>query len=154
MVSHRALAKEDVEHPRFENRMSVLAELTRRLDWLSAESTEQQLLVDISDGFDVLIMGADKWHQIQDPVWYDDDPVARDQAVASLPELAIAPRPPLEVPDEHLLLVDKEHHDTSSTNARAGDLSVMVPEARAFAEETGAWIDRPRYERWWNSQFG
>lgn len=153
-VSHRALAKEDVEHPRFENRMSVLTQLSRRLGWLSVASTEDQLLVDIASGFDVLIMGADKWHQIQDPVWYQDDLAARDQAIAALPELAIAPRPPLEVPAEHRLMVAEDHHETSSTRARDGDLSVMVPEARAFAEETGAWIDPARYERWWNSQFG
>lgn len=147
-VSHRALAKEHVEHPRFEHRMAVLHAVAATVGWLEVAVTEHQLLADIAEDFDLLVMGADKWHQINDPVWYDDDLFRRDAAIARLPELAIAPRPPLEVPTRFELDVHDDHATTSSTHARAGALELMLPEASAFARESGAWIDPERYERW------
>jgi hypothetical protein len=147
-ISRRALGKEEVAHPRLHHRLSVLADVVDDIDWLQMQETEDQLLVDIASGFDVLIMGADKWHQINDPIWYDGDPGQRDQALDALPELAIAPRPPLAVPARHRLDIDPRHAETSSTRARAGARNLMATEAQLFALETGAWIDESRYE-WW-----
>ncbi|MEZ5339992.1 MAG: hypothetical protein R2706_00655 [Acidimicrobiales bacterium] len=39
---------------------------------LDLQVTEVQLLADLAAGFDVLIMGADKWHQICEPHWYGE----------------------------------------------------------------------------------
>jgi hypothetical protein len=147
-VSTQALAKEHVEHPRFHHRVAVVNDVVDQYDWLDLQVTDDQLLVDIAADFDVLIMGADKWHQINDPIWYDNDHDIRDAALDALPELAIAPRPPLIVPAPHLLDVDQRHAETSSTLAREGALHLMLPAARAFATKTGAWIDEPRYEGW------
>ncbi len=148
-VSTLALAKESVAHPRFEDRIEILRNAVADVEWLGLQVTELQLLADIAAGYEVVIVGADKWLQIQDPVWYDDDPTARDAALASLPTLAIAPRDDLVTPDEHTLAVDRSLTDgVSSTAARDGNLDLMVPAARAFAELTGAWIDVARYERW------
>jgi hypothetical protein len=148
MVSKKALAKEEVEHPRFQHRVAVLEAAAAAIEWLEIGVTDDQLLVDIARGFDVLVMGADKWHQINDVVWYDDDPAQRDAAIAALPTLAIAPRPPIAVPNEHLLAIHDDHAATSSTRARAGALELMLPSAAAFALETGAWIEPSRYDHW------
>ena len=155
-VSRRALNKEHIERPRLAHRLDVLRRLASRIEWLDVVLTDAQLLVDIADGYDVLVLGADKWEQVLDTQYYDDSPLLRDAAVARLPELAIAPRvgsgsvasarleQQLAVP-AHLGLV-------SSTQARAGDLAVMVQEAAEFDSLSGAWTDPQRYDKWLLSQ--
>lgn len=151
-VSRAALAKEHVDHPRFEHRISVLEESVASIDWLSVRVTERQLLADIAEGFDLLVVGADKWWQIQDPTWYGDDPAARDRAIARLPTVAVVPRDGLDLPDDLVLDVAPGLVEgVSSTRARSGDLDLMTPAARRFAERSGAWIDPDRYERWLGS---
>lgn len=141
------LAKEDVSEPRLEHRLAVLREEAARRPWLDVEVTEAQLLVDIARGHDVLVMGADKWHQIQDPRWYGGDRSARDEALAALPELALVPRAGLEVPEAHRLEVPGLA-EVSSTAARDGRRELMAPAARRFDELTGAWTDLDRYRAW------
>jgi len=153
-VSEVALAKESVSRPRFEDRIAILQRVADSRDWLSIVVTEAQLLVDISHGYDVLIMGADKWHQIQDPVFYDADHGRRDAAMAALPDLAIAPRPPLEIPPHLSLEVPPWTADISSTSAREGSRAMMLDEAIVFDQHTGAWTDGERYERWLAAQRG
>ena len=147
-VSRRALEKENVERPLFEDRINVLRQIATARDWLGVVVTDRQLLVDMAEGYDVLILGADKWHQVLDPRYYGDSESARDDAVARLPRLAIAPRPPLSVPAEYLLDVDQAYGEMSSTAARAGAIDLMADEAAAFDRATGAWTDPERYERW------
>jgi hypothetical protein len=147
--SPRVLGKAEVERPLFDHRRRVLEAAAAEHPGLRAAVTDHRLMVDIARGYDVVIMGADKWHQIQDPVWYGDDPAARDRAVAGLPDPAVAPRPPLPVPAELALdLPDDVVGGVSSTGARSGRLELMAAAARRFAEESGAWIDPERYERY------
>src|SRR6478672_1188639 len=91
VLSVRALEKEHVDRPLWRDR-----------------------LADLAEGYDVLIMGADKWHQVLDVRYYAGSGEARDAAVARLPRLAIAPRPPLEVPADLLLEVEDRYADMSS----------------------------------------
>lgn len=137
-VSRTALAKEHVEHPPFDERILVLRASVAHLDWLTVRITHHQLLADVADGFDLLVIGADKWRQIRDPAWYGDDPTARDAAIGRLPPMVIVPRDGIEVPD-HLVLHVPDADGVSSTRARGGDLHMMTPAARAHAERTGAW---------------
>lgn len=146
-VSRVALAKEAVQHPRFDDRIDVLHAVESATPWLEIVVTDAQLLVDVSRGFDLLILGADKWAQIQQPEWYGGV-AERDAAIAQLPPVAVAPRPPHPLPPQLALHVDPAHESVSSTNARQGAIEQMLPEARAFAERTGAWIDPDRYLRW------
>lgn len=146
VISRVALAKEEVDRPLFEHRVEVLEQCVDGTEWLEVVITDAQLLVDIATGYELLIMGADKWVQIQDPAFYGGDTAARDAAMAGLPKLAVAPRPPHEVPAEVLLDIEPLPH--SSTAARAGTLGWMLPAAAAFDAETGAWTDPDRYERW------
>lgn len=148
-VSRSPLAKEHVDHPRIEHRIEVIEASVAELDWLTVEITDDQLLIDIARGYDVLVVGADKWHQIQDPVWYGGDRAARDRALARLPTVAVVPRNGITVPADLLLDVAADAtQGVSSTRARTGAGHLMTPAARRFAERTGAWLDRQRYERW------
>ncbi|MDH4148476.1 MAG: hypothetical protein OEY23_25255 [Acidimicrobiia bacterium] len=147
VMSKRALDKEHVERPTLEHRLSVLRDIAAGRPWLGVVVTEHQLLVDIADGYDVLVVGADKWGQLLDPRYYGSIG-ARDDALARLPTIAVAPRPPHPAPAELLLDVDDTFHSVSSTAVRNGEVLHMLAEAAAFDRRTGAWSDPERYERW------
>ena len=100
--------------------------------------TESLLIVDIAIGYDVVVMGADKWAQIGEVEWYTNT-AERDAALAALPRLALVPRPPLDVPEEHLISVREDILEISSSAARAGRTEWMTDAARAFHDRTGAW---------------
>ena len=79
------------------------ARARRRGAWLGAIVTDARLITDIARGYDVVVMGADKWAQVRDPAWYGDDADARDAAVAALPRVLVAPRPGFETDGAELL---------------------------------------------------
>ena len=154
VVSRVALAKESVTAPAFGDRMAVLSGIVARVEGLGLVVTEAQLLVDLAVGYDVLVLGADKWEQVLDPAFYGDSVEARDAAVAALPRLAVAPRGPGSVPpglppSAVVLDVGAEVAGVSSTAVRSeGRVEWMVPEAAAFDRLTGAWTDPVRYAAW------
>jgi nicotinate-nucleotide adenylyltransferase len=149
VVSTVALGKGVPARPLLEHRVAVLRQLTGTRPWLTVTVTEHRLLADIADGYDVVVMGADKWEQIVDPSWYGGCPSTRDQALARLPDIAVAPRPGGQVPTGVTVLdVDAGHRPVSSTAVRAGRSEWLAPEAAAFDAATGAWSDPERYDRW------
>ena len=147
-VSRIALAKEEVVRPLFEHRLEVLREVAEGYEWLEVDVTDKQLLADIALGYDLLIMGADKWQQIQDPVFYDNNPQLRDSVLSTLPKVAVAPREPFETPSELELAISPALNLVSSAEARGGSTSLMLEPAQKFDVATGAWTDSERYERW------
>ena len=147
-VSRIALAKEEVVRPLFEHRVEVLREVAEGFEWLEVKVTEKQLLADIALGYDLLIMGADKWQQIQDPMFYDNNPELRDSVLSTLPKVAVAPREPFETPAELELPIPDALSLVSSSEARGGSTSLMLQSAQEFDVATGAWTDSERYERW------
>jgi hypothetical protein len=134
--------------PIFEDRILVLHDVASKIAWLDIQVTDRQLLADIAKGYDLLIMGADKWHQIHDPKFYSDDLGKRDDAINSLPQVAVAPRSTLKVPSEIALTVPESVTNVSSSMARNGQTSMMLPEAMSFDKKTGAWTDQSRYKAW------
>ncbi len=124
VISRVALAKEDRVTTPLEQRVEVIRALGRAgRPWLRARTTEAQLLADIAEGYDVLVIGADKWHQLHDIGFYGDSAAARDAALDRLPRLAIAPRSGVTTPEGaglHILSVPAAHHDVSSTAVRRG----------------------------------
>jgi len=146
IVSRVALAKEDVERPRLEDRLAVLRAAATSRPWLGVVVTDHQLIADVAAGYDVVIMGADKWAQVVDPAFYRGSEAARDAAVARLPTVAVAARPPFDVPAEVVIL--DVSHEASSTAVRDGRTDWMAPEAAEFDERTGAWSDPERYDAW------
>lgn len=144
-VSTVGLEKGTVAVPSFADRLAVLRQEAEAFAWLGVVVTEKQLIADIAAGYDVVILGADKWHQIHDVAYYEDGS-ARDAAIASLPSPAIVGRAGLSVPPELAVQLDGIDH-VSSSAARGGDTAMMGPAARAFDAATGAWSDPDRYRR-------
>ena len=153
-VSRVALAKEDVQLPRLADRFAVLEDIAAHIDWLEVSVTDAQLLSEIAAGFAVIVMGADKWQQIHDPVFYGNDPARRDASIAALPTVAIAARPPHDVPAELVLDLPEWVGAVSSTQARTANPALMAPEAALFDKKTGAWTDPSRYEAWLKGEQG
>jgi hypothetical protein len=146
-VSRVALAKEEVDVPSLEDRIAVLQAVVGVEPGLGLVVTELQLLADIAEAYDVVVMGADKWHQIHDLDFYGGSTSTRDQVLARLPEVAVVDRPPFPTPPELRLAVADDVDGVSSTGARDGALDHMVPAARDLDERTGAWTDPQRYLR-------
>jgi nicotinate-nucleotide adenylyltransferase len=144
VVSRQPLGKDPVTVPSLDDRMALLGRMAARHPHLGVVLSPARLLVDIAEGADAVVLGADKWAQVVDPSWYDDDPGARDAAVARLPLVLVAPRPPVPLPapvPDRIVILDlpPQHLEVSSTAARAGRREWMAEEAAAFDAETGAW---------------
>ena len=122
-VSRVALDKPDPDGPSFEERIGIIEADAAHHPWLLVAVTDAQLIVDISFGYDVVIMGADKWEQVNDVRYYTD-------AVRRLPTVVVAERDGSVAPAEHALDLPAHLRQVSSTAARAGDRSQMAPEAR------------------------
>lgn len=137
-VSRRPLGK-DNGRTDVDDRLTVLHSVTADHRWLAAEATDARLVADIADGYDVVIMGADKWHQLHDPTFYGDpgaEPAAAmDRALERLPICAVAPRDGLTVPPEVELSVPRWVARQSSSDAVAGAPWMALSAAR----HSGLW---------------
>lgn len=123
VLSEVALAKEDGHSSTSGERLATILDRGVDRPWLRARITGAQLLVDIAAGYEVLVIGADKWSQLHDPSFYGGSTVARDDALARLPRVAIAPRSGHVVPDDpavFVLDVDPVHRAVSATAVRRG----------------------------------
>ncbi|MBO0693345.1 MAG: hypothetical protein J2P58_10650, partial [Acidimicrobiaceae bacterium] len=150
VVSRSPLGKPEVTVPTLADRLEVLRHVARNRPGLGVRLTSDQLLADIAAGAAAVVLGADKWAQVVDPVWYGGSEAARDEATDRLPLALVAPRPPfplpLAEPDRVLpLQVSEALFEVSSTAARAGRREWMAAEAAEFDERTGAWSDQERY---------
>jgi Cytidylyltransferase-like len=142
LVSRQPLGKDPAQPP-LERRLEVLDAIAATRPWLGVRLTDQQLIADLAAGYDAVVLGADKWLQINDPAWYAGSPSSRDQTLARLPRLLLVPRPPHTLPERLppgavVLDVDRDHQLVSSTEARSGRRDWMAPEANA----AGWWHDR------------
>ena len=147
VLSRRALGKDDVEVPTFADRVDLLREVASTRAWLDVVVTDAQLIADIAIGYDVVVMGADKWRQVLDPAWYPDAG-ARDDAVAGLPHVLVATRAGDRPNGVDLLDLADHHHHVRASAVREGEPSArawLLPEADAFDWRTGAWTDPGRY---------
>lgn len=130
VVSRTPLAKQTGERPSLDERIEVIEASTAHLEVVRVIVTELRLIADISSGYDLVIMGADKWHQINDVVFYESAD-HRDDAIARLPTLALVDRGGAPIPTEHRLHVPEHIDPISSTAARLGRTDWMTAEARA-----------------------
>ena len=123
--------------------MAVLHEVAADHSWLAIDVTDARLVADLADGYDVVVMGADKWHQLQDVAFYRPDhqgvgmdaETAMEQALKRLPPCAVAPRGGLDVPAEVALPVPHWVARQSSTDAVAGESWMALSAAR----RSGLW---------------
>jgi nicotinic acid mononucleotide adenylyltransferase len=119
-ISLSALGKEHLDDATVEGRVSAIEAVAARRPWLGVVVARARLVADLAQGYDAVVMGADKWAQVNDPQWYGGDVTARDTAVARLPRVAVAPRAGLGAPPELLLPVPGHLAAVSSTAVRAG----------------------------------
>ncbi len=122
------------------HRLDALAAVAATRPWLAVRTTEHRLLVDIAEGADALVVGADKWAQLVDPSWYGSV-AARDAALARLPLVAVAPRPPHALPPEvagRVVRLDThpDHHEVSASAVRDGRHDWVLPEAAHLLGDT------------------
>ena len=133
VVCESPLGKKDAEIAPLETRVQLLEVVCETRPRLAVAVSEAELICDIAEGYDAVVMGADKWAQVVDLAWYDGSEEARDAAVTRLPRLLFAPRashPPAGLPPGALVLDLEEHHSTvSSTAVRQGRLDWLAPEA-------------------------
>lgn len=131
VLSEVPLAKEDRRQAPVDERLAHIEVATRDRPWLGARVTDRQLLADIADGYDLLVVGADKWHQLHDVRFYGGSADAMRSALARLPAIAVAPRAGVALPagdDVTLLDVDPAHHHVSSTGVRKGRAEWRAPD--------------------------
>jgi cytidyltransferase-like protein len=128
IVNREPLGKSGIRP--LETRVAMLEAVASTRPWLRAVVTDHVHLADIAQGYDVLVLGADKWSQVLDVAFYASES-ERDAAVARLPKLAVARRHDFEVPSSCVVLsVDLPH--VSSTAAREGQTDLVLPEAVPF----------------------
>lgn len=119
-ISREALGKAHLGAHTLDDRVAAIERVAARRPWLGVVVVRARLIVDVAEGYDVVVMGADKWAQVNDPAWYGGDHSARDRAIAALPRVAVAPRAGLPVPDEVSLPVPDHIADISATAVRRG----------------------------------
>jgi hypothetical protein len=131
VISRVALGKEDLAVDTLADRVGVLEAVAATRPWLGVAVTDARLITDIARSYDAVVMGADKWRQVNDPGWYPDE-AARDAAVASLPLVLVAPRGD-DRPDGVVLLdLDDAHRHVNATAVRDGEdhaAGWVLPEA-------------------------
>jgi nicotinic acid mononucleotide adenylyltransferase len=98
VVSERTLAKEDSNQPSAELRAENIRQRITERPSLQAAITPHQLLADIALGYDLIVVGADKWIQIHEDRWYEDT-ASKRATLAHLPFVVVIPRPPYSVDD-------------------------------------------------------
>ena len=141
-ISRQPLGK-DAGRTCVDDRLVVLHEVAADHPWLTIDVTDDRLVADVADGYDVVVMGADKWHQLHDVAFYRsnhrgvgmDATKAMEQALKRLPTCAVAPRGGLDVPTELALPVPGWVAHQSSSAAGAGESWMALSAAR----QAGLW---------------
>jgi nicotinic acid mononucleotide adenylyltransferase len=101
-----------------EKRLAVLRELAATREWLDVAVSEHRLIADVCQGYDVVVMGADKWAQVLDPSYHPSEEHWHE-SMARLPRVAVARRGPVPIRGD-VLILDVDLADVSSTAVREG----------------------------------
>lgn len=141
VVSRSALAKPSADDASFDLRIRVIRASIVHKPWLRVVVTDKRLIADIAEGYDAVILGGDKWAQLQDPSFYGDSTRARDEALARLPQIVGPDRPGFPpLPDGAIRVELPERlRIVSSTAARTDTPRWMTPAARQTAADHQIW---------------
>ena len=158
-LSRIALGKDTTAQRPLAARVAALERLTTSRPWLRVVVTDARLIADIAAGYDVVVMGADKWAQVRDPAWYDDSIAARDAALAGLPRVLVAPRAGFPIAGfpikgAEMLDVGPEHAGVSSSAARDGHHHLIAPDSRRRLIVDGNNVIGSRPDGWWRDRAG
>lgn len=101
-----------------EQRLAAVEAAIAGVPWLGVAVTDARLITDVAAGYDVVVMGADKWLQVLDPSYHrtEDDWRA---SLARLPQVAVARRGDQPIPGD-VVVLDVDLADVSSTAVRDG----------------------------------
>ncbi len=152
-ISRRTLGKEAGAYQSAEQRLAAIARAAQTRPWLAGIVTDASLIADIARGYDVVVMGADKWVQVNDPAWYSSVD-ERDAALASLPEVFVVPRPGHGTDGARVLEIDSRHTHVSSTRARAGEHDLRAQDARRRVIVDGNNVIGSKPDGWWRDRPG
>ncbi len=119
-ISRATLGKAHLGDRTLADRVAAIERAARTRPWLGVVVLDASLVADIAAGYVAVVLGADRWAQVVDPVRYGGDAAARDAAVLALPRVAVAPRGSVEVPDDLRLVVPDHIADVSATAVREG----------------------------------
>src|SRR5437899_10452704 len=105
------------------DRLAALEALCGDRPWLTVVVTDHRLIADVCQGYDLVVMGADKWAQVLDPAYHESEDDWR-ASLDRLPTVAVARRGNLPIEghpfDNTVLLLDVDLGDVSSTAVREG----------------------------------
>jgi hypothetical protein len=101
-----------------EARVAALQVLAAEHDWLTVAVSEHRLISDVAAGYDVVVMGADKWAQVLDPQYHPSEDEWR-ASLARLPPVAVARRGDHPIEGD-VLVLDVDLGEVSSTAVRQG----------------------------------
>jgi nicotinic acid mononucleotide adenylyltransferase/predicted RNA-binding protein with PIN domain len=153
-ISRVALGKEHGGHAPVDARVAAIERAARARPWLGVVVTDDTLVADVARGYDVVVMGADKWAQIRDLAWYGGSETARDAAVGALPRVLVVPRAGFDVAGAETITIDDELAYVSSTRARAGEHDLVAAEARRRLIVDGNNMIGSRPDGWWRDRNG
>ena len=101
-----------------QERVAELEALVADRPWLTVAVTDARLVADVAAGYDVVVLGADKWAQVLDPSFHPDEDAWR-ASMARLPQVAVARRGTQPIEGD-VLVLDVDLGDVSSSAVRAG----------------------------------
>jgi cytidyltransferase-like protein len=102
-----------------EERVAALEAAVAGHDWLTVAVSEHRLISDVAAGYDVVVMGADKWAQVLDPTYHPSEDEWR-ASLAKLPAIvAVARRGDLPIEGD-VLVLEVDLGEVSSTAVREG----------------------------------
>ena len=155
-ISREPLGKEAHHQVPIEDRVAAIGRAAGSRPWLGVVVTEARLITDIAHGYDAVIMGADKWAQVNDRAWYGGSSDARDAALALLPRILVAPRDGY---DDDFGVAERldvlpSITEMSSTAARQGAHHLIVPEVRRRLIVDGNNLIGTTPNGWWRDREG
>ena len=136
VICESPLGKKDAGVAPLDSRLDILAAVCESRPWLTVAVSDSELICDIAEGYDAVVMGADKWAQVVDPAWYGGSSAERDAALARLPRVLVAPRgpdSPAALPADAVVLdLHPGHASVSSSAVRLGRVEWLAPEAAGW----------------------
>jgi hypothetical protein len=112
-----------------QRRLEALDRAAETRSWMNPTIMDRAWFGDLAESYDVVVMGADKWAQINDPAYYGSSSEARDDAVDQLPTPAVVARGAVSAPSEYELEIPAGLSAVSSSAVRAGRTEWLAPEA-------------------------
>lgn len=101
-----------------EARVAALEAVVAGRAWLGVAVSEHRLIADVAAGYDVVVMGADKWAQVLDPSYHPSEDHWR-ASLERLPRVAVARRGDHPIEGD-VLVLDVDLGEVSSTAVREG----------------------------------